>query len=123
MSNIIVRSVAVDIFETQVILVCGEWSELPGEAEKLLSEVTFADLTARIRRYVEVPTAKGIHFGLVGGISVIWMRPGETIGILLHETFHAVAHTLDSVDIPLSRDSEEVYAYLIEYIFCQLIKK
>lgn len=38
------------------------------------------------------------------------------MGVLAHEIFHATAKILESVGISPSQDSEESYAYLIQYL-------
>jgi hypothetical protein len=44
-------------------------------------------------------------------------------GVLQHEIFHAVDQILRYVGINLSDDSDEAYAYLIEYITREMYKK
>lgn len=43
-----------------------------------------------------------------------------TQGIIAHESFHAVWAIMDTMGAAPSDDSEEVYAYLIEYIVDQI---
>lgn len=44
-------------------------------------------------------------------------------GVLQHEIFHAVDQILRYVGINLTNDSDEAYAYLIEYITREIYKK
>lgn len=46
------------------------------------------------------------------------------ISVLCHEVFHAVAFILSKVGIPLEvMKSDEAYAYLIEYIIGEVLKR
>lgn len=42
---------------------------------------------------------------------------------ICHDSFHAVAELLRSNDIPLSRETEETYAYTLEFIFSKVNKQ
>lgn len=44
-------------------------------------------------------------------------------GVLQHEIFHAVDQILKYIGITLSDDSDEAYAYLIEYVTREIYKK
>lgn len=42
------------------------------------------------------------------------------MGLISHECFHATAYILNYLDTPLSNDTEEVYAYLMQYFIDQI---
>lgn len=50
-------------------------------------------------------------------IGVIWLAPTAKIEHLIHECLHCVHFFLDHKGLVLSDNSEEAYAYLIQYIF------
>ena len=47
----------------------------------------------------------------------LWMS------VLVHEVFHAASFLLKSKRIELDESSEEVYAYLIEFIYCKIVEQ
>lgn len=62
-----------------------------------------------------------------GGNILIWFpflpSTDEKWSVVHHELFHATYSVMDWVNIPLSQDSEEAYAYLLGYITNQFYKK
>lgn len=44
-------------------------------------------------------------------------------GILQHEIFHAIDQILKYIGMTLSDDSDEAYAYLIEYVTREIYKR
>ena len=50
-------------------------------------------------------------------IGVLWLSEKAKIDHLLHECFHAVHYFLDDYGFNLSNNSEEAYAYLLQYLF------
>ena len=53
-------------------------------------------------------------------------RTVNSLAVIQHEIFHIVDFLLQFIDTPLTDDTSEVYAYLIEYytreIYFQIIK-
>lgn len=48
---------------------------------------------------------------------LIWFRdPSPGVGVLTHEAFHATRHVLTSSGVGWSEDSEEAWAYFIEWL-------
>lgn len=41
-------------------------------------------------------------------------------GLIAHEVFHAVSYIFNHINIPFSDDTQEAYAYLIQYITQQI---
>ena len=56
---------------------------------------------------------------------VIWMREEPNnprrAAVLHHEAFHATARIMDRMRVPLNYSTEEVYAYISEYIFYSVL--
>lgn len=67
-------------------------------------------------------SVQGQMFEFPGGGSLIWMKEEDT-EVLVHEIFHSVFWALNTKGVRLSRDSEEAFAYLIEYLFSSLKPK
>jgi len=58
---------------------------------------------------------------LEGGQTVIRLNKLDA-GTIAHEIFHAVHFLTERLNITLSRDSDEVFAYLTEYLTNEIIK-
>lgn len=60
------------------------------------------------------------QFPMPGGGSVIWANPSADVGTLLHEVVHAAHYLLAKRDSPLTADTEELYARVVEFLFRRL---
>lgn len=49
----------------------------------------------------------------------LWFPPGAPVDTIVHESLHLCAQVLRHRGVPLSRDSEEAYAYYLEAIVHQ----
>lgn len=50
-----------------------------------------------------------------GGVCMWFMDPPNH-GLIAHEIFHAIDHVFDNIGIKLSDESDEAYAYAIQYL-------
>lgn len=52
------------------------------------------------------------------GQTILWLKKYPKVGcdVMAHEVFHAVEFLLSRIGMPLTRDSSEAYAYLIQYL-------
>lgn len=50
----------------------------------------------------------------------VWLSPKANIGVLVHEIFHAACHILGDAGVHLVPDTEETYAYFIQYLYDKL---
>lgn len=92
---------------------------------KKLSHYCHFDEMAKIKKYDY--GVQGYCMNLQrGDTSVIWMRslPKENyqIGVLAHEVFHVVHRVMNVVQIPLSYDSEEAWAYLTDFLMTRILR-
>lgn len=58
--------------------------------------------------------------------ALVWCPNEPTVSVAVHELVHCVYHILKQVEIPMTDDTEELVAYLIEYLtdeFVPWIKK
>ena len=59
--------------------------------------------------------------------TVLWLREKPTtptdFGLLSHEIYHCTGFILRSIGIQYSEETEEAYAYLIQYLTEQIYKK
>ena len=53
-------------------------------------------------------------------IGVIWIRKPFKFQILAHECFHCVHWIMQERGMRLDDSSEEVYAYLLQYLICKI---
>ena len=57
-----------------------------------------------------------------GAILIRFKDDIDNPGIIAHEAFHAVIFLFEKIGIKFSYDSEEAYAYLIEYLTNEILK-
>ena len=69
---------------------------------------------------VDKPTNAGIFFGLLHQ-TFIWIPSGE-VDILIHELVHLSTHVLEHCGVPMSKENDEVLAYLMGDFVSQLQK-
>jgi len=55
-------------------------------------------------------------------LPIIWLRKKD-VAVLAHEVFHVVHWILKYKGIYLSDDSQEAYAYLLEYLMSKIMEK
>lgn len=58
-----------------------------------------------------------------GAPVLIWLHESAWAGIVAHEVFHAVVAILANKQVQLVAETEEVYAYHIEWLFNQIAPK
>lgn len=64
--------------------------------------------------------ARGVTFCSQDGKSpIMWVPTAEDLSIVNHELFHATADIMRWASIPYSEDTEEVYAYELQYLSSQ----
>lgn len=76
----------------------------------------------------EIKSKRGRYIMLKGGQSIIrlnyipkFIEP-EEMGLLQHEIFHASTIILEDVGIKFKKQSEEAFAYLVQYITTEIFK-
>lgn len=70
-------------------------------------------------------TGMGRTIILRGGQTILWLKnyPKAGSGTLAHEIFHAVEMVTDRMGIKLSQDSDETFAYMVQYLTNEIVKK
>jgi hypothetical protein len=85
------------------------------EVIKLLKETLPTEQHSKIESvFVQGSVARTIMFS--GGQTFIRFNQRPGYGLIAHEVFHAVNGLFDRIGITLSDDSEEAWAYLIQYL-------
>ena len=68
----------------------------------------------------------GASIMLSNGYKIIWLskypNTDSDKSVLVHEIFHMAIEIMLSRDIQLNNDTEEVCAYLIEYLYSEILK-
>ena len=122
-SKPIVRFVHCSLFNADVTLVVCQHEDFLKEAKKFLQKEKYESLEKMVEKRGKDDSCLATQFPFEDGASIIWARPKLGFGTLVHEVVHAAHHLLECRDIPLSDDTEEVYAYLIEFLFNGFISK
>lgn len=76
-------------------------------------------LTPRDVRYIEEQRFdSGKTVFSVRDLTILWLEKYPNIGspVLAHEVFHAVTFLMEEIGVPLNRETNEAYAYAIEYL-------
>lgn len=55
------------------------------------------------------------------GSVVVFIEDDTNIPMFIHELFHTIEFILQRVDIQLTKDTSEVYAYLLQYMVEQIM--
>lgn len=74
----------------------------------------------------DLQSSSGVTVANGYGLPTIWLRDtsltAESIGVINHEIFHLTYYIMHRAGIPLSDDTDEAYAYELDYISSQIYK-
>jgi hypothetical protein len=102
-----------------------------GEDIEIFKKRLRAKLPEDIRHEIDsefgVDLCSGRTVMFSGGMTAMWFREyplkASQYALIAHEVFHAVDFLFQRINIKLSDDSNEAYAYLIQYITEQIYRK
>jgi hypothetical protein len=117
----IIRHWRESLFDADIVLVVSNYEDFLGHANKMLQEDKKEALKSMVDDKGHDDWCLATQFPFGGGGSIIWAHPSSKMGTIVHEIVHAAHHLLDRRSVPLSEDTEEVYAYLIERMFTGLL--
>lgn len=118
---IIRRHVYESLFNADIVLIVCEWEDFIEGARPMLVPDKLKTLEERSKgKLVDIWTLAR-QYPMDGGGSVIWARPNASVPTLVHEVVHAAHHLLADRATPLSEDTEETYAYLVERLYQGLL--
>lgn len=114
------KTLPIDIFKRGVVLFIGPAEELidfykkefPSDAETV-EKVVKEDI-------LETGLALGYTLKCCSD-AIIWMPEPREIGVLVHEFLHAVMWILELVEVKATKETEEVMAYMLEYLYDNLV--
>lgn len=110
------------LFDADFITFRCPWDYFLQEAKKAISGADFKKLEEMVKKHGNRKSTRATQFPMDGGGSVIWLHPEAKLGTLVHEIVHASHHLLKCREVPLSEDTEEVYAYLQQFLVETLTK-
>lgn len=121
--KVITRFVHEKLFNADILLVVCDFDVFLESTKNKLTKEKFKILEKQVKEHGEDSWTLATQFPMPGGGSIIWGKPNAHIGSLVHEVTHAAHHLLKRRTVPLSEDTEEVYAYLIQFLFNELVRK
>ena len=71
---------------------------------------------------LDFSTKKGKTVMLKNGTTILWVWNKDDIGVIAHEVFHVVDFLFEKIGITHSDDSDEAWAYAIEYLVKKIVK-
>ena len=105
----------VGLYRTQVMIHFGELTEL----EQILKSYLGKDETDEVLTKFN-GNESGKTLELSGGQIIIYLptkpKDADSFALLTHELFHATHFILEKVGITFSCDSDEAFAYLLDYL-------
>jgi hypothetical protein len=88
--------------------------------EHTLKKILPKDIHSEIEVFKGNYTARTLKFSN-GALAIRFTTKDH--GLLAHEVFHATDLLMENIGMKLSRDSDEAYAYLIQYITVEIYDK
>lgn len=117
--RLIERFYHLDLFQTDFFVLIGDHALLKGWAKDVLGGDRLAEFTDMLRDTSHV--SRGRQYPMLGGGSVIWLKPGEDIKYLIHEVTHAATHLMRDKGLPITSDTDELLAYLVETLYARFV--
>lgn len=113
-------TVFVDLYSADVSLVIGPKENLiPWFKLTAMEHLHDLFVTKVTNTFNSGRSPRGVCFSMPGGGSVVWLEE-KRMDVFIHEISHAVYHMLQAKGINLCEDTDEVYAYAVEYLFRKL---
>lgn len=110
-----------NLFDIDFVLTFCEWKDLKERVGEFAEEPHKSILLRNIQEHGNKATALATQYPLEGGGSLIWISPRADTGTIVHELVHASHHALQARDTKLSEDTEEIYAYFLEFLYREFI--
>nr|DAK81856.1 MAG TPA: PolyVal Metallopeptidase superfamily domain [Caudoviricetes sp.] len=108
--------IPVDVYMRDVGVIVSTWEQAIHSISDQLEE----DESEELLRDHPKGNERGRYFMTNSGLSVVWIRQGQspqvTYSTIVHEVVHASVAILKKIGVSLCSESEEVYTYLIEYL-------
>lgn len=119
--------VNVDVFKVDIVFVCNCNEEETKEALKKACGDNYVHFKNKYLKGWDNETALGRMIPFQAGFIVLLKNCDDNfrtfVGVMVHEITHVVQRLLGDRRIPLNEDTEEVHAYLTEYITREALLK
>lgn len=123
MNNDKLHTVRIDLFRREVLVIVSDYTTFIGHLNPHLDREELNELKENAPR----SSVNGEAFMLNSGDAVIWIRDvfsqETTATILIHEASHVAIKMLQDIGVPLTDESEEIYAYMTQYIATEAMSK
>lgn len=123
MNNNKLQTVRIDLFRREVLVMVSDYTTFIGHLTPHLDREELNELKENAPR----SSVNGEAFMLNSGNAVIWIRDvfskETTATILIHEASHVAIKMLQDIGVTLTDESEEIYAYMIQYIATEAMSK
>jgi hypothetical protein len=111
------KVISIEIYCRDVVVSIGQsnkqlFKELKHKMTKSEFDYLFSDWDDNI--------AKGRTIFHDSGFTVIRLKDFSDYGLIAHECFHAVCFIFNKIGMPLTKESDEAYAYLLQYLVNQI---
>lgn len=114
-----VTKVYLGLYKSDFVLLTGPDEKVLVWARGAMRPSKLQILETALRADPIAPDCQGRTWNLGGGGSLIWMRKPDP-ALLVHELAHAAFNLMEAKCTPLNSDTEEPFAYLMEYLFANL---
>lgn len=111
----------VDIFKVDIILMIGDKDQLLPVLKDQLYPFGYGVIKESIESN-PIGREDGLMFPIHGGGSVIWLKKYDLF-VLVHELIHAVTNIMYEKNMLITKGSEEVLTYTVEYLLKESLKK
>lgn len=117
------HTIGIDLFGREVLVMVSDYTRF---LEYINPHVDREELN-EMKENAPRDSVNGEAFLLNSGDAVIWIRDAfsqeTTATILIHESSHVAIKMLKDIGVTLTDESEEVYAYMIQYIAKEAMSK
>ena len=117
------HTIGIDLFGREVLVMVSDYTRFLGYINPHVDREELNEMKENAPRN----SVNGLAFLLRSGEAAVWVRDGfsteATAGILIHEASHVAIQMLNDIGIQLCEGSEEIYAYMTDYIATEAIRK
>ena len=111
------RVIPIDVYGHDIVVSIGQTDEgLYEDIKENISEKKFNKIIANQKSIATTFKLK------TGCILIRFKDDIDSPGIVAHEAFHAIVYLFEKIGIEFAYESEEAYAYALEYLTNQILK-
>lgn len=114
------KKLNIPLYECDVVLIVGPRPSVLQWAKKNVAEDQCDGIIQMVKNSESSTLPQGTCFPMKSGASIIWLPENYLMHTFVHEISHAAYNVLKAKGIRLCDETDEVYAYLVEYIYKKL---